>query len=520
MLQTLSRLFRLKPYGDQLVDGMTEVWLFLAALNVAAIAVCDAIAWAYFGYTTAHGAAAYVAAGVAGMIVLTLVGSLDAMFIMHDRARRGRDGAEAAPGTLWERIRSRVRRDHLAVAARIVLVILTFTVTAPFLTQLFFARDIEANIARRNERTVAAARQRIASRFDGRAGDARARLAARQRDLEREIAGSGESRRYGKGPTAAAIEREIGALAAEIASLGRAKATELQSFDAAAAHPEVLARRYGVDLVRGGPETRARVLAELEQSPSFRATRTTIKAFLLFMFLGLVALKLFQPESVRIYYSARLQAAYSRLKAGLFDHRLDPRERPDGEAMTPIRFADWYENEQQGRDLTDRLRDQTALALERLKAQEDAVRALQETLRTDFAKMRDDLAAASKSSGDLEQQLAASRHELDALRAKIAEEEQQLADFDYDGGAGLSLRDQQMLIAGRNRTARNLGEHRADAARLAATVTRLEQRLETCRLLEAQLRAAIGSAGDDAAALARALHTARQKRLADILSAS
>ena len=138
MLKTLSRLFTLKPYGNHLIDGMTELWLFLAAVNIVSIALCDAIAWAYFGYTTSQGAAAYITAGLAGIIVFTLVGSLDAMFIMHDRSER--TGA-------W--------RERAAVAARVILVILTFTVTAPFLTQLFFARDIAANIQQRNEATIA-----------------------------------------------------------------------------------------------------------------------------------------------------------------------------------------------------------------------------------------------------------------------------------------------------------------------------------------------------------------------------
>ncbi|HEX6178043.1 MAG TPA: hypothetical protein VF057_06765, partial [Thermoanaerobaculia bacterium] len=90
MFRTLSKLFRLKPYDNHLVDGMAELWLFLAAINIASIALCDAIAWAYFGYTTAQGIAAWLAAALAGAVVFALVGSLDAMFVMQDRARRAR----------------------------------------------------------------------------------------------------------------------------------------------------------------------------------------------------------------------------------------------------------------------------------------------------------------------------------------------------------------------------------------------------------------------------------------------
>lgn len=478
MLRTLSRLFTLRPYGNQLVNGVTETWLLLAAINILSIAFCDAVAWAYFGYTTAHGYAAWATAAIAGLIVFTLVGSLDAMFIMHDRSDK-----------------RNVRRERLAVAARVVLVILTFTVTAPFLTQLFFARDIEAAIKRRNEQTIGARRGQIAEQ-----------LSRRQLDLEKEIAGTGASGRFGRGPTAAAIEREITALNGE-----------LQAFDRAVTEPEVLASRYGIDLVREGPDTRARVIAELEQTESFRATRRTIKAFLVFMFLGLVCLKLFQPESVRIYYSGELQAAYARLQAGVFDHRLDPREKASGTAMSPVRFADWYENDQQVRDMTERLRDQTASAVERLKVQEDAVRVLHETLRQDIGKMHEELAAASKASDELELQVESCRRELEPLTVKIAEQQQALDDFQYDVSAELPLADQQLLLASRSRTVRALAENRTSAAALSASLERLTRRLEASRQYESQLRASLSASDREVTDLTKALQEARQRRLADIL---
>lgn len=479
MLKTLSRLFTLKPYGNHLVNGVTETWLLLAAVNILSIAFCDAVAWAYFGYTTAHGWAAWGAAAIAGLIVFTLVGSLDAMFIMHDRSSR-----------------RNVLRERLAVAARVVLVVLTFTVTAPFLTQLFFARDIEASIRRRNEQTIGARRAQIA-----------AQLAERQRDLEREIAGAGASGRFGRGPTAAAIERDTAALGAE-----------LQAFDRAVNEPEVLASRYGIDLAREGPDTRARVIAELEKTESFRATRRTIKAFLVFMFLGLVCLKLFQPESVRIYYSGELQAAWARLQAGVFDHRLDPREKASAGAMSPVRFADWYENDQQVRDMTERLRDHTASAVERLKVQEDAVRVLHEALRDDMARMQGELAAVSKTNEELEQQIGACRRDLDPLNAKIGGQQQALDDFEYDVAGDLTLADQQLLLGSRNRTARSLAENRAAAAALTATIERLTQRLGANRQYETQLRAALAASATEASDLAKALQDVRQRRLADILA--
>lgn len=488
MFKTLGRLFTLRPYGSQLLDGMAELWLVLAPLNILSIAFCDAVAWAYFGYTTAPGFAAYVAAGAAGLIVFTLVGSVDAMFVMHDQSRLN-------------------RRDSIAIGARIVLVILTFTVTAPFLTQLFFARDIEASIRRQNEQRIATRRGDTAAAFDRRAESLRTQLAQRQGALEKEIAGAGASGRYGRGPTAGAIANEIESLQSAIAATERGRIAELATFDQAP--PEVLASRYGVDLVREGPATRARVVAELETSPAFRSTQLTIKAFLVFMFLGLVCLKLFQPESVRIYYSGQLQSAYARWKAGVFDHRLDPHELPDAAGMSAIRFADWYENDQRVRDLT-----------ERLKVQEDAVRALEETTRVDLARMSENFANAVKSNDALEQQIATWQRELNVLNAKIADEQQQLDDYRHDLGDDITLRDQQILISSRNRIARSLAEHRTAAADLAPALARATERLDANRAHERRLRDAMAATEKEAAALTVAIQEARQRRLAEILTAS
>ena len=518
-MKKFAKLFSLKPYGSELLDGVAEVWLLFAALNIASIALCDALAWGYFAYTTATGYAAYLAAAVAGVVVLMLVGSVDAMFVMHDRTRRTKTTAstDQAP-TFRGRIRGRLHRDHVAIVARIILVILTFTVTAPFLTQLFFARDIESTIRRRNEQTVATARARMIASFDTKTSELRAQLSARQRDLATEIAGAGSSGRYGRGPTAEAIEAEVRSLERHIVATNEAKAAETGAFDRAVGTSE-LANRYGVDIVEQGPDTRASVIAELERSASFRATRRTIKAFLIFMFLGLVCLKLFQPESVRIYYNARLQAAYARMRAGAFDHRLDPRERSAAGGMNPIRFADWYENDQEVRDATDRLRDQTASAIERLKTQEEALRVLHETLHADMSRMQSDLESSRTRSEELERQVATYQNELSALNAKIAEEQQALDDFRFDLAGDLPLRDQQLLISSRTRTVKRLAERRSAAAGLTVSLQRATRELDSSRVLESQLREALHAVGSEVAVLTKSLQKARQRRAMDILEA-
>ena len=61
--------------------------------------------------------------------------------------------------------------------------------------------------------------------------------------------------------------------------------------------------------------------------PEHRQTELAIKAFLAFIFAGLLLLKLFEPYSVRLYYSEVLQQEYTRYRAGAFDDVLPPSEQ-------------------------------------------------------------------------------------------------------------------------------------------------------------------------------------------------
>src|SRR5262249_26087224 len=232
--------------------------------------------------------------------------------------------------------------------------------------------------------------------------------------------------------------------------------------------PEVRAKRYGVDLQREGPDTRARVVAEMEKSPAFCTIRRTIKAFLAFLFLGLIALKLFQPPSVKVYFNGDLQAAYMRLKAGVFDAQLDPREHA-GANMAPLHFARWYEQHQRIREVTNALRDRAAEVKERLQLREDAYTAVQKSLTSDITKMNDDLSAARNAGLDLEQRLTSLKTELTALERTVADQEQELHDF-AQLRDDLPLRERQFLVDGRLKAAQALAFNRLRMNELTATV--------------------------------------------------
>src|SRR5688572_17550931 len=132
MWNILWRPFSLKPYQNNLHDGVVSNWLLFVRLNIVSIALCDAVAWAYWSHITASGTAGYVTAAAAGFIVFALVASVDASFVMHDTAAHRRPSATTGRSRISKAVHwlhQHVRRSHLAVFVRLVLVAISFTVT-------------------------------------------------------------------------------------------------------------------------------------------------------------------------------------------------------------------------------------------------------------------------------------------------------------------------------------------------------------------------------------------------------
>jgi hypothetical protein len=107
---------------------------------------------------------------------------------------------------------------------------------------------------------------------------------------------------------------------------------------------DALAARYKLAMPGDSFQERARVLATIK-TDQYRLTERAVQAFLAFLLVALVLLKLFEPRSVKVYFSERLQGLYRQYAGGLFDPHLDPVERSSGAApMGPLRFEDWCLN--------------------------------------------------------------------------------------------------------------------------------------------------------------------------------
>jgi hypothetical protein len=522
-MNTLFRMFKLKPYDERLVDGVVDSWLVFVRANIVSIALCDAVAWAYWAHITAAGVPGYLTAAAAGLIVFFIVASVDASFVMHDTTSHRRApvlSGHSHFGKIGNWFRQNFRRGHLAILIRIMLVVISFTVTAPFLAQFFFSRDIAAAIKKSNEAAQALKRTEIAASYDRILAATRTRLAARMGDLEKEVAGQGASRRYGDGPTAASIRHDIVHFQDEIRNTEAAKTAELEVFNQATT--DELANRYGIDFQREGPDTRARVVVEMEKSPAFRNMRNNVKSFLAFMFLALMTLKFFQPEAVKHYFSAELQSAYHKYESGLYDETLDPRERSDQHRMTPSQFVRWYNDHQRDLEASELLKKRLAAVRVKVEAQDQGFSAVNSIISDDLLRMREDLERTNAAKHGLDQQLAEAESRLAALRAKIRQQEQELAEFRYenDDNSDVSLRDGDFLVRRKQLFDRQLAANRASALATESLIANLSQQLEENRVNREYIVQSMDACGRQARELAELRHDARRRNMEDIASAS
>jgi len=202
-----------------------------------------------------------------------------------------------------------------------------------------FKSDIERSLNDERVGIRASARQSVLAPIDARLATLNAGLDQRRVAVDAEVAGGGRSGRYGDGPAARQLRATVESLEKERAGLTTERARVASEFDTMA--DQALAERYKLALPGDSFQERSRVLAK-SRNETYLVTERAVQAFLAFLFAALLLLKLFEPRSVSIYFSERLQALYRQYLGGLFDAQIEPAERSAGSApMTPLRFEDW-----------------------------------------------------------------------------------------------------------------------------------------------------------------------------------
>jgi hypothetical protein len=400
-IRALLSQFSLKPHGEQLCAPTARFWIFCARVLIMIMATAEALSWGYVGSLFGKGLAGIIIGFAAAISLFFVIWLVDATFVTLDTSR-----------AYYQRVLSTEEADGagerqkfmLGLAIRAAIVVVSLWITAPFLAQIVFNRDIEETIGTRNRAAIAATRAQLAQRFEQRLHPLDSALNVTQTFGIMEAAGKGPSGRYGRGPAVVAIEKRVEDLQHRITSVEQERDSVLALFDALPATQ--LASRFGVPIIDEGLRSRSEVLEGILDNPDYSGAQLALRSFLSFLFLGLVILKLFQPRSVGIYYSEQLQSLYTDYSQGKFDEYLDPLDRPrSGTPMTPQRFEEWC---------LSSYRD--------VREEEEERRLSEQAIHTHERKMRtwvDDLRAQ-------EAQLTAKRHRFEEISTEVIETESRL----------------------------------------------------------------------------------------------
>jgi hypothetical protein len=344
-MNTLIRHLRFEPHGKRLLTASASFWLLSARVLVFVMALSEMVAWGYLGSLFGEGWISWVACGFMAFTIFVVIWIVDASLITLDRA-----AAEHSRSILGHQNRQNQFPDLLTFALRILLLIGSLTVTAPYLAQAVFHNDIEQFLATQAASSIDKARAEMSEKFDSEIEVKNQEMTDKQTLYEREVAGKGLSGRYGSGPAAEALRQEVLKQEADLKALRDRKESALGDLDRLAqnwnANREKLATTYNLQIPKAGILENRKALEALRRRPEFQATEFAIKAFLAFVFAGLLLLKMFEPGSVRLYLSEVLQQEFSRYKAGSFDSMLPAAERSTsaGYEMTPQRLHEFLVN--------------------------------------------------------------------------------------------------------------------------------------------------------------------------------
>jgi hypothetical protein len=327
-----SRHLQFRPHGDNLLTPSAAFWLASVRVLVFTMASAEALSWGYLGYLFGdNGLTRWIGAAFTGLTMFIVVWMVDLSLVTLDRARG--EHSKSILGDSDESSGARRTREVVTLALRIGLLLGSLSITAPYLAQIVFHRDIDQFTSSEAAAAIQAGREKLTARYDAELKSKDADLSEKRKEYEAETAGKGRSGRYGEGPAAAALRSDIREIEAERNVVSHEKDETLQKFNRLSANwqenRDQLASSYDIVLPKTSILQNRKALEELRKRPENTQTELAIKAFLAIIFCGLLLLKIFEPASVHLYMSDILQDAYISYMGGLYDKAL-----PDAEKST------------------------------------------------------------------------------------------------------------------------------------------------------------------------------------------
>jgi hypothetical protein len=520
LLKVVKALFTLKPHGNNLCGLKAEMWLLLLRSSVLLIAGCEAAAWGFIGYLMGEQTHPWIAATLIGGAVGCLIGGLDAAFVMIDFSpiRRAAQASTVPEGpSALQRVLSIVRKNfnkaHRGAVVRVVMVAVSLTITAPFLAQLLFSRDIAERQQAISNKARADARAAIANKYKQQTDDLREQVRRIEDNRSREIAGRGLSRRFGVGPVTRSMTEQITTVGGQIDAMERQAAKDLLQFDNADA--ETLARRYGVVLPADGIVARFEALRGMEKIPGFRWTENAFRILLAGFFFGLIIFKWYEPRALEIYFDEELQGAFEDFRVGRYDQFLVAPMTSQSQ-LSPIAFAKWYYGSGKIRERAEQLRDKLATITARQENFEKAAQQLSGDPGQEMEQLQSRKAEIVRELEPLRTALQRESDEAARIATEIAECETRLAVAPTRIAEVQDLDDAAALISIKKALEGRLHQARQAQRRQALMVAEARRQCESMEAELTTLEAVIANSGRVLSELTENIINARIQAVRDL----
>lgn len=337
-----KKYFGLTPYGDSLRTQGAMLWLFCVRLVIVIMSLAEGVSWAYIGSRFGIGYMRPITALCSGLAIFCIIWVVDATFVTLDTSRRFYERKLSDDKTESVSIKEYVKMPA-GIFTRLLIVVGSLFISAPFLAQIVFQSDIDSYIIDKNRISISEKRLDERELYESKINNIRAKIDSLAVVAIRDAAGQGPSGIIGRGGTVETIEKQIQLLSKQIGEIQVNYDETMDDFDILS--QEEIAERYGLSLIEDGISSREDALAEIMSKPTFSRAEWAIRAFLGFLFLSLVLLKVFQPRSISIYYNEQLQRLYDQYHRGVFDKWIADDEKSKSEGkMSPLRFEDWVVN--------------------------------------------------------------------------------------------------------------------------------------------------------------------------------
>lgn len=333
VLQKVWYFLTFKTYGNNLLTSGGASYLTVISVIVSLSALAEAFAWGHFG-STFTSSNPYLGGVVLGVFIFLLFWFFDRTMVTQDMMSE--EHAKTLEGENYQPNFLEKYKVYFVFAIRLVIVLTSLYITAPFLTQLVFKTDIKNEMELQYKENIENAKEETLGKLEKKIEEQNYYIQSLHEKLQSEISGKNGSK-YGKGPVAQSIELELDDANNKLQELKISFDNDKKKLNGAIiSNDSEILKSFGILMVKDSPVFRENAIEKLKKQSAFKNTQFAVDGFLILVGLILILSKLLQLKSLKMYYSSRLQEAWANYINGNYDEYLPESERSIHMANTPM----------------------------------------------------------------------------------------------------------------------------------------------------------------------------------------